>query len=114
MDDRERLARVEAVVEKHDEQFARMDHRFDGIDHRFDRLEDSLASLRTKMHSEFVKITGWQIGMTVAILGIVVKLVLVPQKKKSPRARALEMTHQTCLRLVWSSCCLFFFLQQIN
>ena len=69
MDDRERIARLEVTVDKHDEQFAR-------IDHRFDRLEDKMEAGFAEMRMEFAKTTRWLIGLTVAMIGIVIKLVI--------------------------------------
>jgi hypothetical protein len=91
MDDRERIARVEATVDAHSKQFDRIDQSMrdlrDTMDRGFAEQRAATAALRdhtdrgfAELRCEMAKMTRWLIGITVtyglAIVGILVKAVL--------------------------------------
>ncbi len=82
MDDRERIARLEATVDAHRQQFERIEQRFDRLEDRMDQgfreqreyIDRGLAELR----GELTKMTRWMVGIFVtygiAIVGLLVKV----------------------------------------
>jgi hypothetical protein len=75
MDDRERIARLEATVDAHDKQFDRIDQSLRDL---HDTMERGFAELR----GEIAKLTRWMVGTTVTlgigIVGIFVKVAFGP------------------------------------
>jgi uncharacterized coiled-coil protein SlyX len=75
MDDRERIARLEATVDAQDKQFDRIDQSLRDL---HDTMERGFAELR----GEIAKLTRWTVGTTVTlgigIVGIFVKVAFGP------------------------------------
>jgi hypothetical protein len=73
MDDRERIARLEATMDAHSQ-------RFDRIDQSLVRLEDKMDRGFAELRGEMAKITRWMVGIFVtygiAIVGLMAKMAL--------------------------------------
>ncbi len=91
MDDRERISRLEATMDAHNQRFDRIDHSLERLDRRLDELRDhtdqgfrdqrehtdrNFAEIR----GELMKMTRWTVGIFVtygiAIVGLVAKVTL--------------------------------------
>ena len=61
--DRDRLIRIEAVLEQHEKRFEGIEKRFDSIEKRFESIDKRFEELRSDMNTHF----GWLIALFAAI-----------------------------------------------
>lgn len=97
MDDRERIARVEATVDAHSKQFDRIDQSMRDlrdsmergfaeqrayVDRNFSEQRDHMDRNFAELRSEISKLTRWMVGLTVtfgiSIVGIFAKVAFGP------------------------------------
>ncbi len=61
--DRDRLIRMEAILEQHDKRFEQVDKRFEQVDKRFEQVDKRFEELRNDMNIRF----GWLIALFTAM-----------------------------------------------
>jgi len=62
--DRDRLIRMETILEQHDKRFESIDKRFESIDKRFESIDRRFEELRTDTNTRF----GWLIALFTAMM----------------------------------------------
>jgi hypothetical protein len=86
MDDRERIARVEATVDAHSKQFDRIDQSMrdlrDSMDRGFAEQRAYMDRNFSELRTELAKLTRWMVGITVTfgitIIGMLAKVTFGP------------------------------------
>ncbi|MBI4648620.1 MAG: hypothetical protein HY738_19055 [Bacteroidia bacterium] len=57
--DRDRIIRMEAILEQHEKRFEQIERRFEQVDRRFEQIDRRFEELRTDMNTRF----GWLIAL---------------------------------------------------